>query len=57
MKALIDLHTHTIVSGHAYSTVKENIEDAIKNGIKYLGLSEHAPAMPGGPHPFYFCNI
>ena len=24
MKALIDLHTHTIVSGHAYSTVKEN---------------------------------
>ena len=57
MKALIDVHTHTIVSGHAYSTVKENIEDAIKNGIKYLGLSEHAPAMPGGPHAFYFHNI
>lgn len=57
MKALIDVHTHTIVSGHAYSTVKENIEDAIKNGVKYLGLSEHAPSMPGGPHPFYFSNI
>ena len=25
MKALIDLHTHTIVSGHAYSTIKENV--------------------------------
>lgn len=57
MKALIDVHTHTIVSGHAYSTVKENIEDAIKNGMKYLGLSDHAPAMPGGPHAFYFNNI
>lgn len=57
MKALIDLHTHTIVSGHAYSTVQENIQSAIDNGLKYLGLSEHAPNMPGGPHPYYFYNI
>ena len=28
MKALIDLHTHALSSGHAYSTVKENIEYA-----------------------------
>ena len=26
MKAIIDLHTHALASGHAYSTVKENIE-------------------------------
>lgn len=57
MKAIIDLHTHTIVSGHAYSTVQENIEAAKKAGLKYLGMSEHAPSMPGGPHPFYFQNI
>lgn len=57
MKALIDLHTHTLVSGHAYSTVQENIQSAIDNGLKYLGLSEHAPNMPGGPHPYYFYNI
>ncbi|MGL4914301.1 MAG: phosphatase [Romboutsia sp.] len=57
MKALIDLHTHTIVSGHAYSTVQENIQSAIKNGLKYLGLSEHAPTMPGGAHEYYFHNI
>lgn len=57
MKALIDLHTHTIVSGHAYSTVQENIQGAINQGLKYLGLSDHAPKMPGGPHPFYFHNI
>ncbi|WP_331681692.1 phosphatase [Romboutsia sp.] len=57
MKALIDLHTHTIVSGHAYSTVQENIQEAIKTGLKYLGLSDHAPNMPGGPHPYYFYSI
>lgn len=57
MKALIDLHTHTIVSGHAYSTVQENIQAAIKAGLKYLGLSDHAPQMPGGPHPFYFHSL
>lgn len=57
MKSLIDTHTHTIVSGHAYSTVKENIEEAINKGLKYLGLSDHACTMPGGPHPFYFHNI
>lgn len=57
MKALIDLHTHTLVSGHAYSTVQENIDSAIEHGLKFLGLADHAPAMPGGPHPFYFHNI
>lgn len=57
MKAIIDLHTHTISSGHAYSTVKENIEGAIENGIKILGISDHAPAMPGGAHQFHFNNL
>lgn len=57
MKALIDVHTHTIVSGHAYSTILENVEYAKKVGLKYLGLSEHGPMMPGAPHMYYFCNI
>ena len=57
MKAILDLHTHTIVSGHAFSTVKENIEFASKRDIKYLGISDHAPNMPGGPHKFYFQNL
>ena len=57
MKPLLDLHTHTIVSGHAFSTVKENIEFAVKRGIKYLGISDHACNMPGGPHRFYFQNM
>ena len=40
MKALIDLHTHTLVSGHAYSTIKENVKAAKLAGLKYIGLSE-----------------
>ena len=27
MKALIDLHTHALSSGHAYSTVKEKVHN------------------------------
>lgn len=57
MKALIDLHTHTIVSGHAHSTVKENIDEAIKKGLKFYGVSDHSVNMPGGPHVFHFYNM
>lgn len=57
MKSLIDVHCHTISSGHAYSTVSENINDAVGKGLKYLGISDHACSMPGGPHPFFFHNL
>ena len=57
MKAFIDLHTHTLVSGHAYSTIKENVKAAKLAGLKYIGLSEHAPNMPATPHAYYFKNV
>lgn len=56
MKPVMDLHTHTMASGHGYSTLKENIEEAKRKGLKVLGLSEHGPAMPGGPHIFFLTN-
>lgn len=56
MKLCMDLHTHTMACGHGYSTLKENIEAAQACGLSYLGLSEHAPAMPGGTHPYFFGN-
>lgn len=56
MKYKTDLHTHTIVSGHAYSTLLENVKEAKKNGIQVLGSTDHGPNMPGGPHLFYFGN-
>lgn len=57
MKYLSDLHTHSIVSGHAYTTLLENINYCAEKGIKILGTSEHAPSMPSAPHYWYFGNM
>lgn len=57
MKYLIDTHTHTIASGHAYSTMTEMITAAKEKGLKYYGITEHAPSMPGTCHLFYFQNF
>lgn len=38
---LADLHTHTIFSLHAFSTVAENIAEAQKMGLKYLAITDH----------------
>lgn len=57
MKNLIDIHTHSLASGHAYSTLQENVFEARKKGLVYYGLSDHGPAMPGGPHPYFISNM
>lgn len=38
MKYLIDTHTHTIASGHAYSTLDENVLCAARKGLRPLPL-------------------
>lgn len=57
MELLVDLHTHTIASGHAYSTITENAHAASRRGIKLLGMTDHGPSMPGAPHLFHFDNL
>ncbi len=57
MQYCMDLHTHTIASGHAYSTLQENIAQAKAIGLRVLGLSDHGPATPGGTHIMYFWNL
>ena len=57
MKLLFDLHTHTVASGHAFSTLKENIEEAAAKGLKAMGTSDHYSAMPGSAQPIYFTNF
>lgn len=57
MNYIIDLHSHSIACGHAYSTFQENVLAAYEKGIKYYGFSEHGPAEPGGPHPYFFANL
>ena len=57
MNFLIDTHTHTIASGHAYSTIEENAKSAFNNGIKLLAITEHAPKIQGAPNEIYFANF
>lgn len=35
------MHTHTIFSLHAYSTFTENIQAAIRKGLKFLAITDH----------------
>lgn len=57
MKDLIDIHTHSISSGHAYSTLQENLQIAKEKGLKYYGLSDHAPELKGSATWLHFSNI
>ena len=43
MKAIMDLHTHTLAAGHAYSTLLENIDAALAMGLQYLGMTDRLP--------------
>ena len=47
MKDYADLHTHTIASGHAYGTITEMVHAAALKNLPILGITEHAPSMPG----------
>ncbi len=57
MNDIIDLHTHTSASGHAYNTLYEMVQAGAKAGMKVFGSSDHAPSMPGTCHEFYFSNF
>lgn len=57
MKFLIDTHTHTIASGHAYSTIDEMTQEASRMGVTHLAFTEHAPNMPGSCGELYFHNL
>lgn len=53
----IDTHAHTLVSGHAYNTMREMVQMAAEKGLKGLALTEHAPKMPGSTNLYYFENL
>lgn len=57
MKILADVHTHTIASGHAYSTIDENMRAAADKGLEVLVMTDHSEGMPGGAHDFHFSNL
>ena len=57
MKDILDVHTHTTASGHAYSTMSEVISAAKSKNLELVGIADHAPLMPGSCHDFYFLNL
>lgn len=56
MRLLADLHTHTVASGHAFSTVTELAQAAADKGLELIAFTDHGPSVPGGAHPWYFWN-
>ncbi|MGM9946773.1 phosphatase [Floccifex sp.] len=58
MKQIVaDMHMHTIASGHAYGTIREMVAAAKQKHLKMIGITEHAPGIPGTVDPFYYRNL
>ncbi len=58
MKAKMDLHTHSIASGHhTLDTVTTLAKRAKELGLEYLGITDHAPKMQGSANVNYFRNL
>jgi len=55
---ILDIHTHTIASGHATtSTITDMAKTAKDNGLELLGISDHGPATLHGGAASYFRNL
>lgn len=48
---------HTLASGHAYGTIREMAEAAKEQELALIGITEHAPGIPGTVNPFYYSNL
>lgn len=57
MKYILDVHSHTIASGHAYSSMREMAKAAHDKGLELLGITEHATNMPYTCGDYYFSNL
>ena len=57
MRPLLDIHTHTVASGHAYSSLQEMVQAAADKGLQMLGITEHGPSIPGTCPLLYFKNM
>lgn len=54
----IDLHTHTIASGHGSTdTINDLAREASLRHIQLLGISDHAPAILNAAKPSYFRSL
>lgn len=54
---IADLHTHSLASCHAYSTIGEMVNAAKEKGFKALAITDHTKLMPGAPVSSYFAGL
>lgn len=54
---VLDIHMHTLASGHAYGTIREMARAAGEKGLELIGITEHGPGIPGTCDPIYFRNL
>lgn len=52
-----DVHMHSIMSGHAFGTVRELAFEAAQRNMKLIGVTEHGPGIPGTCDPILFRNF
>jgi len=57
LRIVVDSHTHTISSGHAYSTVQEIAREAAGRGMEMFAITDHGPYIIGAPVPVHFGNL
>lgn len=57
MRYPIDLHIHTNVNPHAYSTLEENIKSAQEKGMRVIAITNHGPALQDSPHWWSLVNM
>ncbi|MDD7740640.1 MAG: phosphatase [Fusicatenibacter sp.] len=53
---LLDAHTHTVASGHAYNTMNEMLLAAKEKGLQLLAVTDHGNGMEGTTPRYYFEN-
>lgn len=58
MKPIVaDLHMHTLMSGHAFGTIREMAAEAAAKKLRLIGITEHGPGVPGTCDPIYYLNF
>jgi len=53
----VDTHVHSVLSGHAWSTLRENITQAKLAGLKGICITEHSAAVLGAAPEFAYASM
>jgi len=51
----IDLHIHTVHSGHAYGSIYEIMEEAARKKMDMIAITDHGPNLTGSAPASHFC--